>query len=63
MSNATNQGYIPTRSYSARDQPGYLKLKERGFGQGSIDELKEKDFKAELLKREAELKNKQLHNQ
>jgi hypothetical protein len=39
-----------------------LTLKDRKLGQGSFDELKERDFKAELLKREAELKNKQLKN-
>ena len=51
LSDDVNKGYVPTRSYSARDLPGYLKLKERQWGQGSVDELREKDFKADLLKR------------
>lgn len=34
-----------------QDLPGYLQLKERQWGQGSAEELKEKDFKAELLKK------------
>jgi len=38
--------------------PSYLKLKDRQIGQGSFDELKEKDFKADLLKREAAVKRK-----
>lgn len=58
LSDSVVQGYVPTRSYSARDLPGYLKLKERQWGQGSVDELKEKDFKAELLRREAEARDK-----
>ena len=53
LSDSVNKGYVPTRSYSARDLPGHLQLKERQIGQGSVLELKEKDFKAELLAREA----------
>ena len=41
-----------------QDLPSYLKLKERKIGQGSFDELKEKDFRADLLKREAAVKRK-----
>ena len=37
LSDTVNKGYVPTRSYSARDLPGYLKLKERQAGQGSLD--------------------------
>ena len=37
LSDNVSQGSIPTRSYSARDLPGYLKLKERQMGQGSFD--------------------------
>ena len=55
LSDTINKGYVPTRSYSARDLPGYLKLKEEQAGQGSLDQLKEKDFKAELLRREKEV--------
>lgn len=40
LSDSVGKGYTPTRSYSARDLPGYLKLKERQWGQGSVDELK-----------------------
>ncbi len=41
-----------------QDLPSYLKLKERKIGQGSFDELKQRDFKAQLLKREAEVRRK-----
>jgi hypothetical protein len=27
LGDSLNKGYTPTRSYSARDMPGYLKLK------------------------------------
>ena len=37
LSDDVNKGYVPTRSYSARDLPGYLKLKERQWGQGSTE--------------------------
>lgn len=41
-----------------QDLPSYLQLKERKIGQGSLEELKEKDFRAELLQREAAAKRK-----
>lgn len=37
---------------SARDLPGHLTLKERLPGQDTVDELKNRDFKAELEERE-----------
>ena len=32
-----NKGYVPTRSYSARDLPSYIDMKQRKIGQGSKD--------------------------
>jgi len=49
---------IPTRSYSSRDLPGYLHLKQRQPGQGTQGDLKEVDFKEELLRKEQEAKQK-----
>ncbi|KAL4462018.1 hypothetical protein ABPG74_000863 [Tetrahymena malaccensis] len=43
---------VPTRSYSSRDLPGHLTLKVRQDGQDSRNDLKYKDFKAELLEKE-----------
>ncbi|CAG2162963.1 unnamed protein product [Oppiella nova] len=41
-----------SKQYSSRDLPGHLKMKYRQSGQGTSDELKEKDFKRELEERE-----------
>jgi len=55
-SGGSNQGgnaiYIPTRQYSSRDMPSHLTLKTRVPGQGTQDEAKQIDFRAELLARE-----------
>ncbi|XP_053208495.1 spliceosome-associated protein CWC15 homolog [Panonychus citri] len=41
-----------SKQYSSRDLPSHLKLKYRQPGQGTSDELKNKDFKRELEERE-----------
>lgn len=41
-----------SRQYSSRDLPGHLKLKYREHGQGTIDEIKSRDFRRELEERE-----------
>jgi hypothetical protein len=38
--------------YSAKDLPGYMKMTERQMGQEHPDEVKNKDFKQELLQKE-----------
>ncbi|KAM3147262.1 hypothetical protein pb186bvf_000513 [Paramecium bursaria] len=49
-----NKMLVHTRSYHSKDLPAYLKLKLREKGQGTQDELKDKDFKQDLIKRETE---------
>mmetsp|Transcript_12690 Transcript_12690/g.15026 ORF Transcript_12690/g.15026 Transcript_12690/m.15026 type:complete len:231 (-) Transcript_12690:162-854(-) len=46
--------YAPRAQYSSRDMPGQLTLKTRGVGQGSAQEINQRDLKAELLKKEKE---------
>ncbi len=43
---------VPSRMYSAKDLPGYMKMTERQLGQEHPDEVKNKDFKQELLQKE-----------
>lgn len=42
----------PTRAYSSKDMPSHTTLKERVFGQGSREDVKTINFKAELMERE-----------
>lgn len=41
-----------SRQYSSRDLPGHLKLKYREHGQGTVDEIRNRDFRKELEERE-----------
>lgn len=41
-----------SRQYSSRDLPGHTKLKYREHGQGTIDEMRSRDFRKELEDRE-----------
>ncbi|XP_065840440.1 spliceosome-associated protein CWC15 homolog isoform X2 [Oscarella lobularis] len=41
-----------SKHYSSRDLPGQLKLKSRGRGQGTTEELRERDFRSDLEERE-----------
>ncbi|KAL1376173.1 hypothetical protein quinque_015559 [Culex quinquefasciatus] len=41
-----------SRQYSSRDLPGHTKLKYRDAGQGTSEELRNRDFREELEKRE-----------
>lgn len=45
-----------SRQYSSRDLPGHTKLKYRDPGQGTSEELRSRDFREELEKRERENK-------
>jgi len=47
-----NKLYIPSKMYSAKDLPSNLKLKSRRPGQGTVGDLKGKDFKIDMLERE-----------
>ncbi|XP_005177035.1 protein CWC15 homolog [Musca domestica] len=42
-----------SKQYSSRDLPGHTKLKYRESGQGTSDELRNRDFRKELEEREA----------
>jgi hypothetical protein len=44
----------PSRAYSSKDMPVHTSMKERSRGQGDIFEQNKLDFKAELLKKEAQ---------
>ena len=44
---------VPSRMYSAKDLPGYMKMSKRQPGQDDPEELQNKDFKAELLEKES----------
>lgn len=46
----------PSLQHSSRDLPANMNIKYREEGQGAINEIKEKEFKSELLKREKEYK-------
>jgi len=58
----SNQGgnklYQPTKQYSSRDLPGHLKLKTLKPGQGTIKETMNRNFKKELLEKEAKQRSK-----
>jgi hypothetical protein len=41
-----------SKQYSSRDLPSHTALKSREKGQGTVEELKEKDFRRELEERE-----------
>ncbi|XP_067641693.1 protein CWC15 homolog [Eurosta solidaginis] len=43
-----------SKQYSSRDLPGHTKLKYRETGQGTADELRNRDFRKELEERERE---------
>lgn len=43
---------VPSKQYSSRDLRGHTKLKQRQIGQNSIEELKQRDLKKELVERE-----------
>ena len=49
-----NRVLVQSRQYSSKDLPGHTSLKFRGPGQGGKEEIKEKNFKAELLRKETE---------
>ena len=42
----------PTQQQSAKDMPSQLTLKERQPGQGTAEELQQRDFRAELEAKE-----------
>ncbi len=41
-----------SKQYSSRDLPSHTALKAREKGQGTVDELRERDFRSELEERE-----------
>ncbi|XP_034947921.1 protein CWC15 homolog B [Chelonus insularis] len=43
-----------SKQYSSRDLPSHTKLKYRDYGQGTIEELRNRDFRKELEERERE---------
>lgn len=43
-----------SKQYSSRDLPSHTKLKFREHGQGTVEELRSRDFRRELEEREAE---------
>jgi hypothetical protein len=47
-----NKLYFPSKQYSSKDLPGNLSMKKRNLGQGSRNEVKERNFKKELFERE-----------
>ncbi|CAK4072463.1 unnamed protein product [Aphanomyces euteiches] len=47
-----NAGGQVSMQFSARDLPGHTKLKTRQLGQGTAEELDERDLKSELTERE-----------
>ncbi|KAF1742389.1 hypothetical protein MXB_5612 [Myxobolus squamalis] len=49
---------ILSKQFSSRDLPGQLEVKTRLLGQDSKEELKNRDFKKELLEREKEAQQK-----
>lgn len=49
-----------SKQYSSRDLPGHTKLKYREPGQGTNDELRQRDFRKELEERELKAAGKQL---
>lgn len=47
-----------SKQYSSRDLPSHTKLKYREHGQGTIEEIQNRDFRRELEEREREKDNK-----
>ena len=45
----------PSRAYSSKDMPAHTSMKERSSGQGNLIEQNRLDFKAELLRQEAQV--------
>jgi protein CWC15 len=45
-----------SRQYSSRDLPGHTKLKYREHGQGTVEEVRSRDFRKELEERERDSK-------
>ncbi|XP_072763829.1 spliceosome-associated protein CWC15 homolog [Anoplolepis gracilipes] len=43
-----------SKQYSSRDLPSHTKLKYREYGQGTVEELRNRDFRKELEERERE---------
>jgi hypothetical protein len=41
-----------SKQYSSRDLPSHTALKSREQGQGTVEELRDRDFRAELEERE-----------
>lgn len=50
-----DNGGFQSRMFSARDQVSHTKLKYRQVGQASVEEMKARDLKAEILKKEDEI--------
>ncbi|KAK7576524.1 hypothetical protein V9T40_012810 [Parthenolecanium corni] len=46
-----------SKQYSSRDLPGHTRLKYREHGQGTTEELQNRDFRRELEERELEVKS------
>lgn len=51
-----NKLYYPSKQYSSKDLPGNLTMKKRNIGQGSMNDVKDRDFKRELFERERKAK-------
>jgi protein CWC15 len=47
-----NKLYFPSKTYSSKDLPSNLNVKHRQDGQGTVKELKKRDFRKELFERE-----------
>ncbi|XP_050461488.1 protein CWC15 homolog B [Cataglyphis hispanica] len=47
-----------SKQYSSRDLPSHTKLKYREYGQGTVDELRNRDFRKELEEKERVEKDK-----
>ena len=45
--------FVPSRMQSAKDQPGYLKMKMRQTGQNSLEDIKKRDLEKELAEKES----------
>ena len=51
-----NRVLVPSRQYSSKDLPGHTTLKFRKNGQGEREEVRNIDYRQELLKKELEYK-------
>jgi len=51
-----NRLMVPQRSYSSKDMPSYVHMKERQKGQNNHEDLDGVDYKADLLTKEWKLK-------